>query len=84
MSTTPASADAELTLASVPQWLRTHSGDSIDLARVARSDSAGIALLLELTRRSRARGASLQILNAPQQIRALAQFFGVDSLLNFQ
>lgn len=57
---------------------------TLDLAQVTRADSAGIALLLELTRRARAAKAPLAIVNANPQIVSLAKFFGVDSLLEFR
>ena len=60
------------------------SAGTLDLAQVTRADSAGIALLLELTRRARARKAELAIVNANEQVRSLAKFFGVDSLLEFR
>lgn len=55
----------------------------LDLSAVTRTDSAGLALLLELTRTARARGARLQIEKAPPQLRKLAEFFGLDELLSF-
>ena len=60
------------------------SAPALDLAAVQRADSAGIALLLELTRRARRQGRALHLRNASQQLREMAAFFGVDSLLSFQ
>lgn len=55
----------------------------LDLSGVTRTDSAGLALLLELTRAAQARGAKLQIEKPPPQLRKLAEFFGLDELLSF-
>lgn len=76
----------ELTLATVNAGLRAVKldGTTLDLAQVTRADSAGIALLLELTRRAKATGNTLKIENANEQIRGLIRFFGVDSVLNLQ
>lgn len=59
-------------------------GSELDLTAVTRADSAGLSLLLELTRRAKAKGLTLKIRNAPEQIRDLAEFFGVNSILNFE
>lgn len=60
------------------------SGDgalTVDLAGVTRGDSAGLALLLEVTRRARARGRALSFTGTPAQLRKLAEFFGIAPLL---
>lgn len=53
----------------------------IDLADVSQVDSAGIALLLEVARRSRQRGIRLELQNTPAQLRGLLEFFGVSRML---
>lgn len=53
----------------------------IDLSAVTQVDSAGIALLLEMARRARRRGAALEFVQAPPQLRGLLAFFGVGELL---
>ena len=50
----------------------------IDLTKVTRSDSSGIALLLELTRLS---PGTLGIDNMPAQMQAVARLCGVAELL---
>jgi phospholipid transport system transporter-binding protein len=55
----------------------------LDLSGVTRADSAGLALLLELTRAAQARGGKLQIEKSPPQVRKLAEFFGLHGLLVF-
>lgn len=53
----------------------------LDLAGVTRTDSAGLALLLELTRLARAREQQIRFVHAPEQLRKLAEFFGLAELL---
>lgn len=54
---------------------------TVDLAGVTRADSAGLALLLEITRRAKARGRALSFTGTPAQVRKLAEFFGIATLL---
>lgn len=54
----------------------------LDLSGVTRVDSAGLALLLELARHARARGRELRCVRAPEQLRRLAEFFGISALLS--
>lgn len=79
--------EGELSFARVPQWLAQaatlSASDTLDLSRVTRADSAGLALLLELTRRAKARGAVLKLHGAPDQVVDLARFFGLQSILGF-
>lgn len=53
----------------------------VDLSGVTRADSAGVAVLLELSRTARARGREIRFARAPAQLRRLAEFFGVAGLL---
>lgn len=79
----------ELSFAQVPALLaRAHdeivAGTGpveLDLAGVTRVDSAGLALLLELARAARARGRELRCIHAPEQLRRLADFFGLTPML---
>lgn len=83
----------ELKFASTPEALaqasaavaaaETSAPIVLDLSGITRVDSAGLALLLELTRAARAHGGKLQIEKSPQQLRELAEFFGLDELLAF-
>ncbi|MEM7020451.1 MAG: STAS domain-containing protein [Pseudomonadota bacterium] len=43
-----------------------------DLSSVLRTDSAGLAFLLELMKMTQARGVTLQFRNLPQQLRNIA------------
>ena len=68
-------------LAQSEDWLAGGRPLSLDLGGVTRCDSAGLALLLELSRRCRDSGAQLQLSNAPQQLRKLLSFYRLDDLL---
>ncbi|WP_273456402.1 STAS domain-containing protein [Nevskia ramosa] len=79
--------DGALDFKHVPQWLdkakELAAAGELDLAGVTRADSAGLALLLELTRRAQALGKPLQLRNPPAQLVELSRFFGLDTLLRF-
>ncbi len=53
----------------------------IDLAGVERSDSAGLALLVEWTRQARAAGRSIGFANIPEQMRTIAAVSGLEAVL---
>jgi phospholipid transport system transporter-binding protein len=78
----------ELNFARVPQLLEQTQalgvGGVLDLSGVSNADSAGLALLLELSRRSKAKGLHLSIRGANEQIMQLARFFGLDQILHFE
>lgn len=54
---------------------------TLDLEGVTRTDSAGLALLVEWLRIARQRGKTIQFRNIPQQMMAVAQVVGLDQLL---
>jgi len=58
-----------------------HSRISIDLAGVTRSDSAGLALLIEWLRESERLGKSITFMNMPVQMRSIARVCGLDGIL---
>ncbi|MCG5548126.1 STAS domain-containing protein [Halorhodospira halochloris] len=53
----------------------------IDLSAVERTDSAGVALLVEWSRAAREAGVSLAFRDAPQQMRAIIRASGVEDVL---
>lgn len=55
----------------------------LDLSAASTIDSAGVSVLLELSRRVQATGRTLEIQGAGPQIRALVKFFRVEPLLRF-
>lgn len=80
--------EGDLSFAHVPALLARAdalaAGDALDLSRVERADSAGLALLLEIARRARARGIELRLRGANPQVFGLARFFGLDKVLRFE
>lgn len=54
----------------------------IDLSNVTRSDSAGLAMMVEALRLASDRGIRLQLMHMPEQLRALAQFCRLDDILS--
>ena len=80
--------EGELSFATVSQFLERSDelldGGVLDMSRVTRADSAGLALLLELTRRQRAKGSELKLVSADPRIVRLAEFFGLEEVLRFQ
>lgn len=78
----------ELSFASVPgvwaQWLNLDGGQAgrdIDLSDVQRSDSAGLALLIECLRQTRKTGKSIRFFNIPAQMLAMARVSSLDEVL---
>jgi len=54
---------------------------SIDLAGVTRSDSAGLALLIEWLRESERLGKTITFLNMPAQMQSIARVCGLEGIL---
>ena len=54
---------------------------TVDLANVSRTDSAGVALLLDWWRTARAHATELTYRNAPRQMHAIVDFCGLDAIL---
>tara|TARA_B100001079_G_scaffold214972_1_gene189636 strand:+ start:783 stop:1094 length:312 start_codon:yes stop_codon:yes gene_type:complete len=78
----------ELDVANVParlkrsaDWFENGGETVIDLADVTRADSAGVALLLEWIRDAEREGATLNFINAPEQMRAIISFCGLDEVI---
>lgn len=55
-----------------------------DLGGVERSDSAGLALLLEWVREAQRRGTEIRFQNMPPQMSAIARTSGLDKLLPYE
>lgn len=55
---------------------------TVDLERVEKVDSAGVAMLLQVKRALRSRQRDLLIVNANQQFEAMLKVSGVDALLS--
>ena len=52
----------------------------VDLSAVERTDSAGLALLLEWARAARVGGGALRLRAVPSQLRAIAAVSGLDTV----
>ncbi len=81
----------DLSFESVPGlWSRCYSLISerdeleIDLDQVARSDSAGLALLVECLRQAHQSGKAVRFLNIPAQMLAMARVSSLDEVLPLQ
>jgi len=70
----------ELSFATVTQLLTefTTMPAAIDLSQVTRTDSAGLALLIELRKRHQ----SIEFHHLPEQMLTLAKVSGVDEILS--
>ncbi len=53
----------------------------VELGQVQRSDSAGLALLLECLRATHQTGASIRFFNIPEQMLAIARASSLDQVL---
>ena len=79
-----------LTFETVPDLYRSSAGWFegagelvLDLAQVGRTDSAGLALLIEWLRRAQAANRTLRFANIPAQVQTLIRINGLqDALLN--
>jgi phospholipid transport system transporter-binding protein len=78
----------EITFATVPRLskfggeLLQGTGDRyLDLGAVQRTDSAGLALLVDWLARARAGGLTLHYQSMPEKLRGLAEISEVDALL---
>ena len=56
----------------------------IDLSQVVRSDSAGLALLVECLRQARRTGKTIRFFNIPAQMLAMARVSSLDQVLPLQ
>jgi phospholipid transport system transporter-binding protein len=55
---------------------------SVDFSGVEKTNSAGLALLLEMVRFMQLRKASVQFKNVPEQIAIVARAYGIDAALD--
>ncbi len=56
----------------------------VDASALSEFDTSALAVLLELQRAARARGAELAVAAPPAKLRQLAALYGVDALLGLQ
>lgn len=73
------------TAAAALQAIHSALGDTsikrLDLARVSRSDSAGLACVLAVVAAASRRGQALEIVHMPSGMQALAQVCEIDRLI---
>lgn len=70
-----------LRLLSQAMQRENEAGVVIDASPLQQLDSAAIAVLLECRRLAQAAGRTFELRGAPPKLAALAQLYGVDSLL---
>ena len=82
--------DGDLTFASIDKktvksfdFLNTNKFITIDLGRVACTDSAGLALMIEWIKYTRQHKTQLRFKNIPEQLRNLAKLSGFDQSSHF-
>lgn len=79
--------DVAMTLTNAPRLLKEGrpllgGGDiTFDLGLVTELDSSGLAVLLDWTRTAAARGGVVHCVQAPPNLRSLADLYGVGGLL---
>jgi phospholipid transport system transporter-binding protein len=71
-------ADASRLLAAGDAAFRDEAAAEVDLARVTRADSAGLALLLEWSLSALDAGRTIRYRNVPASLASLASLAGVD------
>lgn len=54
---------------------------TLDLNAVTRADSAGLALMIEWLKQAKRRDATLQVVNMPEQMLAIARMSKLDEVL---
>ncbi len=54
---------------------------TVDLARIEVADSAAVSMLLSWVRNAQRHGASLSFVNVPENLRSLADLYGVADAL---
>lgn len=78
----------DLTFPRMREWLEKAdelaAAGSLDLSGVGRADSAGVAFILELTRRARASGRELRLTGARPDFASLLEFLQVDDVLKLE
>jgi phospholipid transport system transporter-binding protein len=80
--------DGALSFGTVESWLARielprDGGKTVqfDLKGVTQTDSAGLALLLELRRRAHEAGVQSSFIGAPTQVAGIAGYFGLGGVL---
>ncbi|MGB5261562.1 MAG: STAS domain-containing protein [Gammaproteobacteria bacterium] len=61
--------------------MKRGSNIHVDLAKVTRVDSAGLALMIEWLRESERKGMAIQFDNVPGQLMSIARISGLEDIL---
>ncbi|CAN5445800.1 hypothetical protein BH10PSE19_BH10PSE19_03230 [soil metagenome] len=64
------------------QLIKGRSALTVDLASVSFCDSAGLVLLIELSRNAKQQNQTIRYINVPQQLLAIAKVSGVEGWIN--
>ena len=75
-------ATAEQILQDSKKLFRRQDNVAVDCAAVEKTDSAGLALLLEWVAQAQRSGSSIRFENIPDRLRAIAQTAEVEDLLS--
>lgn len=82
--------DGDLTFATIDKrtvkslgFLNSAKSVTVDLIRVANTDSAGLALMVELIKQARRHQTQLSFNNVPKQLLNLAKLSGFDDISYF-
>lgn len=67
--------------AATPAPVFTADAITVDLSGVDKTDSAGLALLLDWQRRATAAGGRLQLVNPPERLQSLTRVYGLSDIL---
>ena len=77
--------DGDLTFATIDKraakslkFLSTYKEITIDLGQVRNTDSAGLALMIEWIKSSRAKRSQIRFIHVPKQLQSLARLSGFD------
>lgn len=73
------SASAQLVASA--NWFDDALSLTIDMGRVERADSAGVALLLAWQRRAEGNDVELRLVNVPESIRSIIEVCGLTAVL---
>jgi phospholipid transport system transporter-binding protein len=77
----PMTMDSVATLLKASTALAMPASGVVDLERVVRVDSAGVAVLLAWKRRAAAERTPLRFAAVPQSMLSLAELYGVEEML---
>jgi phospholipid transport system transporter-binding protein len=78
----PMTVDSAAAILDVSRALSLPQAGVVDLQRIDRVDSAGVAIILAWRRRAVTEGKPLAFAGVPRAIMSLAELYGVEDFLN--